>query len=253
MKVAVAGGTGVSGSYAAEAARDAGHEVVVLSRAQGVDVYTGAGLADVLTGVDVVVDSVNNTSVRGSVAEDFFTTTSRRLQDCGAAAGVSHIVTLSIVGIDRASGYGYYRAKLAQEKAVTEGPVPVTILRATQFHEFPAQLLQRAKVGPVAMVPRMRSQPVAARTVGQHLARLAVQRPGGTVELAGPEVHDMVDLARRLLAARGRSTKVVPLKLPGEVASQLRGGALLPGQGATIDGPTFDEWLNSDDARRIEL
>jgi uncharacterized protein YbjT (DUF2867 family) len=152
---------------------------------------------------------------------------------------------VSIVGIDRVPGYGYYQAKLAHEAAARAGSVPVTILRATQFHEFPAQVLSLTRRGPVAVVPRMRSQPVAARTVGHHLVRLAETQPGGIVELAGPEVHEMPELARKLLAAQGSHALVVPVALPG--TRPMRDGALLASAGATIEGPTFDEWLATDD------
>lgn len=253
MKVAIAGGTGVVGSYAADAAEYAGHDVVALSRRTGVDARTGEGLAAALEGVDVIVDTLNAVSIKGSVSKAFFVATSRNLQEAGSRAGVRHIVTLSIVGIDRVPGYGYYTAKLAQEAAVSQGPLPVTILRATQFHEFPAQVMQVTHRGPIALVPHITSQPVAARTVGEHLVRLATAQPGGTHELAGPEVHDIADLAKRIVADRGLSLKVVSLPVPGKAGRQLRSGALLATDTTTIDGPTFTEWLATGDAKRIEI
>jgi uncharacterized protein YbjT (DUF2867 family) len=249
MRIAVAGGSGVVGRYVVESARAGGHHISVLSRHAGVDVRTGDGLASALEGVDVVVDTLNAASIRPSVASEFFTETSRRLIETGTAQGVRHLVTLSIVGIDRASGYGYYRAKLAQESVVQHGALPATILRATQFHEFPAQLLRALSKGPVALVPHMRSQPVAARTVGEHLVRLAGERPGGTHELAGPRVHDIVDLARVYAAAYGPRVRVVGVSPPGRASRQMRGDALLATSATTIDGPTFDDWLTSPDAR----
>jgi uncharacterized protein YbjT (DUF2867 family) len=251
MKIAVAGGNGVVGSYVADAAEYAGHDVVVLSRTTGVDVASGEGLSAALDGIDVVVDTLNLRTVKRSAAEPFFVTTSRNLQEAAARHGVAHIVTLSIVGIDRAPSYGYYQAKLAQERAVAEGPIPFTILRATQFHEFPAQVLGWFRRGPIAFVPHLRSQPVAARTVGEHLVRLATERPGGTAELAGPQVHDIADLARRFATTRQLSVRIVPVPVPGKAGKQIRNGALLATEGTTIDGPSFDEWLGSDDAKRI--
>jgi uncharacterized protein YbjT (DUF2867 family) len=253
MKLAIAGGTGVVGSYVADAAEYAGHDVVVLSRATGVDVASGEGLSAALDGIDVVVDTLNRLTLKGSVIEEFFVTTSRNLQEAAARHGVQHIVTLSIVGIDRAPAYPYYRAKLAQEKAVSAGPLPVTILRATQFHEYPAQVVGWTRRGPFAFVPKMRSQPVAARTAAEHLVRLATDQPGGTHELAGPQVHDLPDLARRFVAARGSKVRVVAVPMPGRTGKQIRAGALLATDGTTIDGPTFDEWLASDDANRVTL
>src|SRR4051812_32656109 len=215
MRIAVAGGTGVVGHYVVAAAHTAGHDVTVISRRRGIDVRDERSLARALAGVDVVIDVLNHASVRRGPAEAFLTDAAQRLQRAAAGGGTHHLVTLSIVGIDRASGFGYYRAKLAHERAALAGPVPATILRATQFHEFPAQLLATSRKGPFAPVPRMRAQPVAARTVAEHLVRLAESQPGSTQELAGPEVHEMPDLARRLLAARGVRAWVLPLPLPG--------------------------------------
>lgn len=253
MRIAIAGGTGVVGSYAADAAEDAGHDVVVLARHSGVDVATGAGLGPALDGIDVVIDALNLLTLRGSRVEDFFVTTSRNLQAAAARRQVKHIVTLSILGIDRAAAYPYFRAKLAQEKTALEGSVPLTILRTTQFHEYPVQVMRFARRGPVTFMPRFRSQPVAARTVGEHLVRLAVDQPGGTHELAGPEVHDISDLARRFVAVHGPRVRIVRFPVPGKAGRQLRRGALLPTDGTTTDGPRFDEWLASADAKRIHL
>ena len=253
MKIAIAGGTGVVGSYAADAAEAAGHDVVVLTRHSGVDVMTGEGLTAALDGADVIIDTLNLFSLKGSVSKRFFATTARNLQEAGHRAGVRHIVTLSILAVDRVPGYPYYAAKLAQEAATNRGPLPATILRATQFHEFPAQIMQLSHRGPVAFVPRITSQPVAARTVGEHLVRLAAEQPGGVHELAGPGVHDIADLAKRTVAARGLSFRVVGLRLPGKASRLMRSGALLATEATTLDGPTFDEWLGSDDAKRIAL
>jgi len=243
MQVAVVGGAGTAGRYAVEALREQGHSAPALSRRTGVDVYTGAGLDGALAGVDVVVDTLNISSLRRSVAEDFFTVTARRLQTAAEAQGVQHIVVLSILGIDRVRGYPYYDAKLAQERAATAGTVPTTILRATQFHEFPGQILGRYRFASVAVVPHMQSQPVAARTVGAHLARLAAERPGGTVELAGPQTHDIVELSRSLAKARGDGLHVLGVTLPGKASRDMRNGALLGTPTTLVDGPTFDEWL----------
>ena len=162
MRIAVAGGTGMVGKYVVEAITGAGHDAVVLSRSRGVDLRTDSGLAHALDGVEVIVDAANPDSISGAKATAFFTDVTARLQSVGFAHGVARLVTLSIVGIDRVPDYGYYRAKLAQEAVATAGPVPVTIVRATQFHEFPAQILGRARFGPLAAMPVMRVQPVAA-------------------------------------------------------------------------------------------
>jgi uncharacterized protein YbjT (DUF2867 family) len=253
MQVAVIGGSGVAGSYTIEALGEAGHTVREVSRRTGVNVYTGQGLEDALADVDVVIDTLNTTSRRRAAATDFFSTTARRVGSAAEAQGVAHLVLLSILGIDRVRGYGYYEAKLAQEAETTAGAVPVTVLRSAQFHEFPGQLLARLRLGPFAVVPHMQSQPVAARTVGLHLAKLAEQRPGGVVELAGPEVHDFVDLARRLVRGRGQRLRVLAVSPPGHAARDMRAGALLATEKTGVDGPTYDDWLRSPDAHRAPV
>lgn len=235
MKIAVAGGTGVVGRHVVDVARERGHDVVVLARAEGVDLTTGAGLAERLAEVDAVVDVTSTRAQKREAAEAFFGGVTRHLQEAGAA----HVVALSIVGIDDVDT-GYYAGKRLQEKVLAEGAVPWSVLRATQFHEFAEQALQFVKVGPFSLVPRMLSQPVAAREVAEALVGIAEAGPSGRVaDLAGPERHDMVDLARRV--ARGR--RVVPVRMPGAAGKAMRSGALCP----TSDGPrgtiTFEAWL----------
>jgi uncharacterized protein YbjT (DUF2867 family) len=251
MRIAVAGGTGVVGGHAVIAAREAGHDVVSMSRRSGVDLRTGQGLASALEGVEVVIDTSNPGTTGRQRATDFFTEATRRLHEVGHERGVRRLVTMSIVGIDRVPDYGYYLAKLAHEAAAMAGPLPVTILRATQFHEFPAQILSRTRKGPVALMPRMTVQTVAARTVGETLVDIAVRTGTGrgtatTVEMAGPEPGDLVDLARTVVRRRGERVAVLPLRLPGAAGRAMRGGALLPTPEVAILGPSFTEWLSGD-------
>ncbi|HWD52609.1 MAG TPA: NAD(P)H-binding protein [Acidimicrobiales bacterium] len=251
MRIAVAGGTGTVGKYVVSAAERAGHQVAVLSRRVGVDVRTGDGLEAALEGVDVVVDALNPQSMTRSKATAIFTESSRRLQRVGAAQGVSRLVTVSIVGIDRVP-FGYYQAKLAQEAATLEGPLPATIVRATQFHEFPAQVFKRLRLGPVAPMPRMRVQTIAARTVGELLVEAAAAPPADTIiEVAGPEPADIVDLARATAAGLGRRMVVVPIRLPGPAGKAMRSGDLLPSPGARLAGPRFAEWLTGEDLAAV--
>jgi uncharacterized protein YbjT (DUF2867 family) len=243
MRVAVAGGTGVVGGHVVASLERRGHEAVVLSRSRGVDLLTGRGLDEALTATDAVVDVSNVTTLNRRTAVDFFSRSAARLSEAEVRAGVRHHVVLSIVGVDRVDS-GYYAGKLAQEAAVRDGPVPFTILRATQFHEFAAQVLDRTR-GPVALVPRMRVQPVAAVEVGERLAALAeAPLAGGYVpELAGPEVHDLGRLARRVARARRRRRLVVTVPVPGAAGRAMSGGALLPRGETTLGTLTFDDWL----------
>ncbi|HTV10822.1 MAG TPA: hypothetical protein VME20_03085 [Acidimicrobiales bacterium] len=248
MRVAVAGGTGTAGSYALMSAKANGHETVPISRATGVDLVTGSGLEAALEGVDVIIDAAGLRTWDRRKAEAFFTTSARRLQEVGSQKGARMLVLLSIVGIDRAP-LGYYKAKLAHEAATLEGPLPVAIVRATQFYELAAQVLSRTRFGPVALMPRMRSQPVAARTVGEVLVEVATAtREAGHVELAGPEQHYMPDVAQYVMRRSGKRTVVFPFSIRGEAGRALQGGALLPGPAARIAGPTLDDWLESEDS-----
>lgn len=243
MRIAVAGGTGLVGHYVVEALASAGDEPVILSPSCGVDLLTGDGLDEALAGAQAVIDVTNSPKPGARPATAFFQKAGRNLLAAEERAGVRHHLTLSIVGLDKATGFGYYRAKLAQEDIVKNGPVPWTILRATQFHEFAEQALAQIP-GPIAIAPRMRSRPVAAREVGRALAELAKEQPQGYAPaLAGPQEEQIVDMARTLLKAKHRHRLLVPVRLPGTTGAAMSGGALLP----TGPGPrgvqTFDEWL----------
>jgi len=252
MRIAVAGGTGTVGRYVVQAAEQSGHHVVVLSRRAGVDVRKGDGLDAALEGIEVVVDATHAGTTNRAKATAFFCEVSRRLQTVATAQGVTRLVTLSIVGVDRVPGFGYYQAKLAQEAAVLEGPLPVTIVQATQFHEFPAQILGRTRMGPVAVVPRMRVQSGAARTVGEVLLEVATGSPRQEmVEVAGPEPADLVDLARSVVARRDQRVAVIPVRVPGRSGKAMRSGALLPTPGVRLAGPGFADWLAGEDLAAV--
>jgi uncharacterized protein YbjT (DUF2867 family) len=243
MRIAVAGGTGTVGRHVVEVARGRGHDVLVLSRSTGVDLVAGTGLDDVLDGVDAVVDVTSVMSQSGKESVRFFRAVSTHLLAAEARAGVGHHLALSIVGIDRAP-VGYYAGKAVQEELVTGGPVPWTLLRATQFHEFAAQLHAQLALGPLHPVPVMRSQPVAAREVAERLVALAEAGPAGRVaDLAGPEVLRMSDMVRRYARATGRGGVVVPVPLPGRLGKAFRDGTLVACPEADRGVQTFTRWL----------
>lgn len=241
MKIAVAGGTGVAGRHVVEALRERGHAPVVLSRGQGVDLVSGSGLDLALAGVETVIDVSNVTTNRRSVAVGFFDKAGRHLNEAAKRAGVRHLVTPSIVGVDRV-WHPYYAGKLRQEEIIRAGAVPWTIMRATQFYEFVGQALSGVP-GPIALVPSAPVQPIAVREVAEALVDLALQRPRGMApELAGPRVESLVELARRLIAAGGaRRRPVLPLYLPGG----MRKGNLLPTGPGPRGTQTFDDWLKA--------
>jgi uncharacterized protein YbjT (DUF2867 family) len=240
QKIAVAGATGRAGSHAVEALEAAGHEAVRISRSNGVDIITGKGLAEALEGVEVIIDAATGPSPEESAATEFFTTAATNLQREGAGAGVKRIVVASIVGVDHfTTGYG--AAKLAHEKASLAGPVPATVVRITQFYELLEQMmLWGRRNGDVVEIPRMRTQPVAAKTAGEVLADVATGRRE-VFELGGPREESMVELAKRVVPD---GIRVQAISHPSD-GPNYEGGGMLPGPGALLAGPTFDEWLTS--------
>jgi uncharacterized protein YbjT (DUF2867 family) len=242
MRVAVAGGTGVVGRHVVDALLEAGHTPVTLSRGSGVDLVTGTGLDEAVSGADAVIDVSNVVTTGGAKSKAFFEAATTNLLRAGGSAGVRHHVVLSIVGVDRVK-FGYYEGKLRQEELALSGEVPATVLRATQFHEFPGQVLDRVP-GPVAVVPRQLIRPVAAAEVASELVSIAVGAPQGlAAEFAGPEEHQLVDLARRIVSKRGRRRPVIGVRMPGQGGRAMASGGLLPGEGARFGKQTFDEWI----------
>lgn len=241
-RIAVAGGTGTVGRRVVECVRRLDAEAIVIARSSGVDLTTGTGLDQVLEGVDAVIDVTNIVTQNRRRAITFFETSTRHLLEAEERQGVRHHVLLSIVGIDRV-GLGYYQAKVAQEDLVRQGPIPWTILRATQFHEFAAQLLGDRLV---AVVPSMLSQPVAASDVADELVRLATAPAAGmAAEVAGPREERVPDMARRLASATGSRSLVLTMPLPGATGRGMRTGALLPAGLGPRGTQTFDEWLQA--------
>jgi uncharacterized protein YbjT (DUF2867 family) len=249
MRIAVAGGTGTVGRHVTRTAREAGHDVVVLSRASGANVLTGEGVTEALAGADAVIDVTSIMTLSEKKARDFFETGTRTLLAAGAQVGVAHHVALSIVGIDGIDT-AYYAAKLAQERAVAAGAIPHTIVRAAQFHEFAGQVLAQI-AGPFAVAPRTLMRPVAAREVAAHVVRAAEAGPVGRAQdLVGPRDETLVDVARRQLAFDGIRRRVLDVKLPGAYGRGLASGALRGGPDALQGAITFDEWLRSPDHAR---
>jgi uncharacterized protein YbjT (DUF2867 family) len=246
-RIAVTGATGRLGRPLVELLDEGGHEVVPISRSQGVDVVTGEGLAEALDGVEIVIDTATGPSPDEREATEFFMASAGNLQEDGERAGVRRMVVVSIVGCDRFSA-GYNVAKVRQEQAMLSGPVPVSILRATQFHEFVEQLMDWGTRGDVAMLPPMQTQLVAARSVAEVLAEMAtgeVSRNGPISEVAGPRVENLADAARLLAERRGAPARVEEVDDPSNPDGELfANGGALPGPNARIAGPTFAEWLD---------
>ncbi|MCL1870561.1 MAG: NAD(P)H-binding protein [Promicromonosporaceae bacterium] len=243
MKIAVAGGTGAVGRHVVEAAQAAGHEPLVLTRSTGVDITTGAGLADALRGADAVIDVANTTTMSAKASTRFFEAATGHLLAAEREAGVGHHVTLSIIGAVDAPE-SYYAGKAAQERLVMTRPDGWSVLRASQFHEFVPQILSTTRIGPLQLAPKIRMQPVSAAEVAAELVAIAEAGPSGLVaDLAGPREEDFADLSRRYLAAVKTPRRVLSVPFPGAYGRALRNGTLLPRQGARLGRQTFTEWL----------
>jgi uncharacterized protein YbjT (DUF2867 family) len=244
VKLVIIGGTGLIGSKLVTTLRKQGHEAVAASPHTGVNTLNGEGLADVLQGASVVVDVSNPPSFEEVVAMNFFTTSTHNLLSCDAAAGVKHHVALSVVGIERLPGYGYFRAKMAQEKLIQESSIPYSIVRATQFFEFVTQIAASATDGNIVRLPPVLIQPMAADDVARAVGKVAVGTPAnGIIEIAGPEAFRLDELIRQGLSARHDPREVVTdpqARYFGGIASER---TLVPGDGAQLGEIRFQEWL----------
>lgn len=243
MRIAVAGATGNIGARTAAALDRDGHDVVRVSRSLGVDLMTGDGLDDALSGVDAVVDAISAPPTDRDRTTKYFGITTANLLAAERRAGVRHHVLLSIVGIHAIEGNAHYSGKREQERLVSEGPVPWTIVPATQFHDFAAMVTSWTEEDGVATIAPLLVQPIAPGDIAEVLAEIATGEPRGRyVDVAGPETQDLVDMARRTLQAKGRTVKLVPT-WDGVFGVTMAGNVLLPGDGARIAPTTFDDWL----------
>jgi len=247
-RIAVAGATGRVGRHTVDVLHEGGHDAVAISRSNGVDVITGDGLAAALKGVETVIDVTTGPSPEQGPATEFFTTAIRNLEEAGVQAGVQKLVVVSIIGVDKSTA-GFGAAKFAHERAALAGPIPARILRAAQFHELVEMLMGWGRQGDVVYLPKMRTQIVAARTVGEELAAVALSdEPEGArpAEIAGPREEYLPDLGALLAAKRGDPVKIEAVSRPEDPDDVLgENGGLLPGPHAKLAGPTFAEWLNA--------
>jgi uncharacterized protein YbjT (DUF2867 family) len=229
-EILVTGGTGVLGSKVVERLNSAGARARVLSRGgrpgtiRG-NLATGEGLEPAVRGVDTIIHCASSpfrktrqTDVEGT----------RRLLQAAARAGVSHLVYISIVGIDRATSYPYYRAKLDAERVIEGSTVTYTILRATQFYELVLTAVRFMERLPVMVVPNgFPGQPVDAGEVADRLVEISQSRPAGRApDVSGPEIRTLPDVVRGYFEVTGRRRKTLWFRLPGRTARAFREGAL---------------------------
>jgi uncharacterized protein YbjT (DUF2867 family) len=250
MKIVVIGGSGLIGKKVVNILRGNGHEVVAASPNSGINTLTREGLAEALSGAQVVVDVANSPSFEAKAVLEFFETSGRNLLAAEAAAGVGHHIALSVVGTERLLESGYFPAKLAQEKLIKESGIPYTILRATQFFEFVGAIIQSGTDGDVIRLSPALIQPIASDDVAAALADLAVAPPvNGTLEVAGPEPLPLDKLGRQFLAAKGDSRQVIADVHARYFGAAINDRSLTPGEHPRIGSTRFGDWLGNSSAR----
>jgi uncharacterized protein YbjT (DUF2867 family) len=243
MKIAVIGGTGLIGSQVVRMLTAGGHDVLPLSPSTGVDLLTGAGLPEALAGADVVVNLTNSPTF-DDASPAFFRTTMENMLSAAASTGVGHAVILSIVGVDQVPDLDYYRAKVLQEDLLQTGPVPYSIVRATQFFEFVDAVMSWTSDENTVRLPATPVQPIAAADVARAVADVAAGAPlNGVRNIAGPQVFGLDELGRVALNARGDRRAVVTDPAAGMFAA-VPGDVLIGREDAVLARTTFLEWLS---------
>src|SRR5436309_1123627 len=244
MKIVVIGGTGLIGSKLVNKLREQGHEAVAAAPNTGVNTLTGEGLAEVLKGASVVVDVSNSPSWEDTAVLKFFETSTRNLLTYEATAGVGHHVALSVVGTDRLSESGYFRAKIAQEKLIKESAIRYTIVRATQFFEFLKGIADVSIVDGKVHLPPVLFQPMAAEDVASAVAKVALGTPmNGIVEIAGPEQFRLDELVRRRLAILNDSRDIISDPKALYSGAKVSERTLIPGNNARLGETRFETWV----------
>src|SRR5438132_2340481 len=245
MKIVVIGGTGLIGSKLVNKLREHGHEAVAAAPNTGVNTVTGEGLAEALKSASAVVDVSNSPSWEDAAVLKFFETSTRNLLTYEAAAGVAHHVALSVVGTQRLSASGYFRAKIAQEKLIKESSIPYSIVQATQFFEFLKGLADISLVGDKVHLPPVLFQPMAADDVATLVGSIAIGSPvNGTVEIGGPEQFRIDELVQRRLVHLGDLRQVIADPNALYSGAKISERTLLPGNDARLGETRFETWVN---------
>ncbi len=244
MKIVVIGGSGRIGSRVVNQLREQGHQPVAASPDSGVNAVTGEGLAEALKGARAVVDVSNAPSWEDAAVMKFFETSTRNLLKYEAAAAVGHHVALSVVGSERMTESGYFRAKIAQENLIKSSAIPHSIVRATQFYEFFKDIADFSAEGNTVHLPHVLIQPMAADDVARALVRTALGAPvNGTIEVGGPEKFPLDEFIRRGLAARNDPRQVVADPRARYYGIAVKERTLVPGDNAKLGTVRFDDWL----------
>ncbi len=252
MKIVVIGGTGLIGSKLVAGLAELCEEAVPASPRLGINSITGEGLPAAMEGTSVVVDVSNSPNFEYATALEFFETSTRNLLAAETAAGVGHHVALSVVGTPELAKNGdlekttagYFRAKVVQEDLIRASSIPYSIVHATQFFEFLANIADAQTVDGVVRVPPVLFQPMAAADVAAGVARAAMGAPiDGIVEIGGPDLQRFDEVLRQALAATGHSREVVADPMAGYYGITVSERMLVPGLGARLGETRLADWL----------
>jgi uncharacterized protein YbjT (DUF2867 family) len=244
MKIVVIGGTGLIGSKVVTCLNEEDYEAVAASPDSGVNTLTGEGLAEVLEGGSVVIDVSNSPSFEDEAVMEFFTTSTTNLLAAEADAGVRHHVALSVVGTERLSESGYFRAKIAQETLIRDSSIPFSIVHATQFFEFAVRIADEATDGDTVRLPHVLLQPIAADDVAAAVCEISQRAPAdGVIEVAGPEQFRFDEFIQQGLMAKGDPRTVVADPKARYFGAQLQERSLLPTNAIHLGKIRFNDWL----------
>ncbi len=244
MTVVVTGGSGGLGREVMRALADLGRPALAASRRTGFDLATGAGLGHVLAHAEVVIHAATHPLRPRTVDLDG---TRRMIKVLQREGPPPHLVYVSIVGCDR-NPYPYYRAKHACEVALQRSGLPVTVVRATQFHSLVEAIARGATLGPIALAPKLTFQSCDPAWVAGRLVEVALGRPPvGFLrgdDLAGPEQVTLGEAITKIESAAGRpSPKLLTLPAIGGTLRAFAAGSNLPDGAAQTGGVCFSQWL----------
>lgn len=246
MKILVIGGKGLIGTKLVNQLKKLGHEVTSASRSSGVDTVTGNGLESALKNIDVVVDVANSPSFEDKAVMEFFEKSGFNIAAAEKAANIKHHIALSVVGTDRLSESGYFRAKIAQENSIRASGIPYTIVRATQFFEFLNYLAESSTNGEKVTISSAFMQPMAANDVAELLAEIVEEKPlNNIIEIAGPERIRLSDMIQTYLHAIKDPRRVVADSHTPYSGAILEEETLVPEFTPRLGKMTFNEWFES--------
>jgi len=260
--IVVTGGTGHLGRDLITRLKGS-YRVRVLARSRGsdpdvewvrADLATGEGMSGALSGSQTVIHAATFSPAarRGYfLPKDLWSSpvevdrdgTARLLEEA-AAARVSHIVYVSIVGIDKPR-VPYLRRKLEAENLISSGLIHWSIARASQFHWLLDRLLGRMARLPVVPLPaNLPLEPVDTSDFADYLVESVRNGPGGRLpDFGGPEVLSFSDAFDQWQQTRGR-VRTVALPLPSAVRNAAAAMSL-SGPGSRRGTVTWADWLRS--------